>query len=195
MTPACIPLRIIQGTTFNKTLRLMQPSRIYREITSIAATAPVRLTTPGHGLTGTWPAWFAGVVGLPNLNRDPTSARPHLIKVIDASTLEVNVIDASGAKASGGRLIYLPPINLAGVTGRLQVRATVGDPVPLLELSTVNGGLVIDGPGLLRLHLSAEDSAALEWTVARYDLELTFSDGTVTRYAEGEVKVSQEVTL
>lgn len=191
MTPACIPLRIIQGTTLNKAIRLMQPGRIYRDITAIASSAPVRLTIPGHGLTGTWPAWFAGVVGLPSLNREPVTARPQLVKVIDANTLEVNVIDASGAKASGGRLIYLPPIDLAGVTGRLLVRPALGA-MPLLELTTANGGLVIDGPGLLRIHLSATNSAALGWTRGVYELELTFADGTVQRFAQGEVQVGLE---
>jgi len=191
MTPASIPLRLIQGTTLNKTLRLLQPSRIYREISAIAASAPVRLTVTGHGLTGTWPAWFAGVVGLAALNRDPGSGRPHLARVIDANTLEVNVIDASGAKASGGRLIYLPPINLAGVTGLLRVRPELGA-APLLDLTTANGGLVIDGPGLLRIHLSATDTAALGWTRGVYELELTFADGTVQRYAQGEVQVGLE---
>jgi len=191
MTPACIPLRIIQGTTLNKVLWLMQPGRIYRDITSIAATAPVLISAPGHGLVGAWPAWFAGVVGLPNLNRDPTSARPHMVKVIDANTLEVNVIDASGAKPTGGRLIYLPPVDLTGVTGRLVVRSEVGA-APVLELTTTNGGLVIDGKGLLRIHLGAPATAALGRTRAVWDLDLTFADGTVQRYAQGEVQIALE---
>lgn len=191
MMPACIPLRIVQGTTLNKVLRLMQPGRIYRDITSIAATAPVRITAPGHGIVGTWPAWFAGVVGLPNLNRDPASARPHMVKVIDQDTLEVNVIDASGAKPSAGRLIYLPPLDLEGVTGRLLVRPEIGA-APVLELTTANGGLVVDGLGLLRIHLSAAATASLGWTRANWDLELTFADGTVTRFAQGEVEVGLE---
>lgn len=74
MTPASIPLRVIQGTTLNKVLRLMQPGRVYKEISAIAAAAPVLITVPGHGLSGTWPAWFRGVTGLNGINREPDTA-------------------------------------------------------------------------------------------------------------------------
>ena len=40
----------------------------------------------------------------------------------------------------------------------------------------------------------AEETAAITWTQGRYDLELTMSNGDVTRWAEGEVVVSREVT-
>lgn len=59
MTPACVPLRVERGATFRDTMRIMQPSLVYRPITQIAPTAPVRLTIPGHGLPGTWLAWLA----------------------------------------------------------------------------------------------------------------------------------------
>lgn len=194
MTPASIPLRVIQGTTLNKVLRLMQPGRVYKEISAIAAAAPVLITVPGHGLPGTWPVWFRGVAGLNGINREPDSTRPWMAEVVDVDTLRINAIDATGQKGQGGRLIYLPPVDLTGVIGRLQVRAAVGSSEVLLELNTTNGGLVIDGLGLLRIHLSATQSAALAWKSGVYDLELTFSDGTVTRFAEGDVVVSQEVT-
>lgn len=194
MTPANIPLRVIQGTTLNKVLRLMQPGRVYKEISAITAAAPVLITVPGHGLTGTWPVWFREVTGLNGINREPDSTRPWMAEVVDPDTLRINAIDATGQKGQGGRLIYLPPVDLTGVTGRLQVRAAAGSNEVLTELNTTNGGLVIDGLGLLRVHLSATESAALSWKAGVYDLELTFSDGTVTRFAEGDVVVSQEVT-
>ncbi len=114
-----------------------------------------------------------------------------MVKVIDQDTLEVNVIDASGAKPSAGRLIYLPPLDLTGVTGRLLVRPEIGA-APMMELTTANGGLVIDGLGLLRIHLSAAATAILGWARATWDPELTFTDGTVTRFAQGEVEVGLE---
>lgn len=193
MQPARLPLRIRQGTTLNETLRLMQPTRVYKSITSIIAGAPVRVVVPGHGLAGTWPVWFSGVLGLPALNRDIASARPHRATVIDADTLEINAIDATDTRPSGGRLVYSPPVDLTGVRARLQVRASVEAPAVLLELST-DDGITIDGPGLVRRHLSAERTAAQRWSRGVYDLELTFPDGTVSRWIEGEALVVQEVT-
>lgn len=40
MTPACVPLRVERGATFRDTMRIMQPSLVYRPITQIAPTAP-----------------------------------------------------------------------------------------------------------------------------------------------------------
>lgn len=50
MTPASIPMRVIQGATPNKVLRLMQPGRIYKEISAIAAAAS-RSVAPAEILT------------------------------------------------------------------------------------------------------------------------------------------------
>ncbi|MCQ6493076.1 hypothetical protein, partial [Vibrio parahaemolyticus] len=86
-------LRVIQGTTLNKFLRLMQPGRVYKEISAIAAAAPVLITVTGHGLTGTWPVWFRGVTGLNGINREPDSTRPWMAEVVDADTLRINAID------------------------------------------------------------------------------------------------------
>lgn len=40
MTPACVPLRIEKGATFRDTMRIMQPSLVYRPITQIAPLLP-----------------------------------------------------------------------------------------------------------------------------------------------------------
>lgn len=66
MTPACVPLRIEKGATFRDTMRIMQPSLVYRPITQITPAAPVRLTIRRHGLPGTWLAWIDGVRACPS---------------------------------------------------------------------------------------------------------------------------------
>lgn len=192
MTPALAPLKIIQGATLRDTLRIMQPRFVYRPITAIAATAPVRLTC-AHDLPGDWPIWVRDVQQMQELNRAPHREQPHRAEVVDATTLEINKLSATGRAPTGGEIIYQSPVDLTGATARMQIRDKLGGTL-LLELSTVNGGLAITGPGTIERTLSATDSAGITWLGGVYDLEVTYADGTVHRYFEGPVTVSLEVT-
>lgn len=190
MQPAKLDLHIVQGATLRDTLRLMQPRLEYRPITEIGG-SPLLLTVD-HGLPGNWLAWVEGVTGMQGVNRSQRE-RPHRVTVVDPSTLEINALSAFGLNPSGGQLIYKPPVDLAGATARMQVRAGIGGAL-LLELTTENGGLAITGPGTLTRTLSAAQTAALTWTEGVYDLEIEYPDGTVQRYLQGAVTVSREVT-
>ena len=192
MTPALVPLKIIQGATLRDTLRIMQPRFVYRPITAIAAMAPVRLTCD-HGLPADWLIWVQDVQQMQELNRSPRRELPHRAEVVDATTLEINTLSALGRSPVGGQIIYQPPVDLTGATARMQIRDKPGGTLQL-ELSTTNGGLAITGPGTIERTLSATDSAGITWLGGVYDLEVTYADGTVHRYFEGPVTVSLEVT-
>lgn len=85
------------------------------------------------------------------------------------------------------------PVDLTGYTARLQVRISYDSDV-LLELTTENGGIELGGAlGTIRLLASASDTADLDFSKARYDLELV-SGSTVTRLLMGLVFLSREVT-
>lgn len=87
MRPANVPLCLIPGTTHRSTLRIMQPTWIYKPVTGIEASAPVRLHVPDHGIeTDSWPCWLAGVQHMPELNRDPPRERPHRMRTRWRST-------------------------------------------------------------------------------------------------------------
>jgi hypothetical protein len=87
------------------------------------------------------------------------------------------------------------PINLSGYTAKMQVRQTVGSSTILLDLSTLNGRIIITAiSGQIQLLVSATDTAAITWQRGKYDLELVSSTGIVTRLLYGEVEVSKEVT-
>ena len=192
MHPARLDLRINQGATLRKPLLMMQPVYRYKPIAAIQATAPLLLTVADHDLAGDWPIWIEGVTGWGDLSRDKTRQPFHLAKVINANTLELNAFNGAGRNATGGMLVYQPPVDLTGCTARMFIRDAAAG--LLQELTTENGRLVIGGPGRLIITLTAEETAAITWTQGRYDLELTMSNGDVTRWAEGEVVVSREVT-
>ncbi|WP_405120752.1 hypothetical protein [Pseudomonas leptonychotis] len=179
MQPACQNLSIVPGTTYRDTARLMQPAFAYRAITVIAG-APVLLTVPGHGLAGDWPIWVRGVTGMPDINREPVKQTPHRAKFIDASTLEVNALSAEGLNPQGGQLVYKTPVDLTGATVEMRFERAGTE---LLVLS-LGQGLEQPSAGTITRELSPAQTALLTgaWT---YTLDVTFSDGAITRYFQG----------
>jgi len=86
-------------------------------------------------------------------------------------------------------------IPLTGYTAKMQIRQTVSSSTILLDLSTLNGRIILTPlSGQIQLLVSATDTAAITWQRGKYDLELVSSTGVVTRLLYGEVEVSKEVT-
>lgn len=86
-------------------------------------------------------------------------------------------------------------VNLTGYTAKMQVRQSAASTDVLLELSTANSRLTITPlTGTITMIFSATLTAAIDWSRGKYDLELTSSDGTVTRLIEGQISVSKEIT-
>ena len=92
-------------------------------------------------------------------------------------------------------VLTLRDTDLTGYTARMQIRATVDAADVLLELSTANGKITIDGPaGQIKPLLTDIDTAAITWTSGFYDLELVSPSGHVDRLVQGTVTVDPEVT-
>lgn len=190
MQPALMPLNLIRGATHRDTRRFMQPQREYREISAITPSAPLRIAVPGHGLLGDWLIWIAGVAGFPDLNRVPGRQLAHRAEVIDEDTLEINSLSGVGLTPAGGQVIYQPPVDLTGASARLVVREREDGGNELLSLAS-GDGIAAGAPGTLVVALSAEETAAISWTAGWYHLDVTFPDGTVSRFFRGPVTVEQ----
>ena len=87
-------------------------------------------------------------------------------------------------------------VNLTGCTARMQIRKAVNDTVILDTLTTENGKLAIHEPlnGKFKITIPASTSSAYTFTSAVYDLEIVFTDSTVTRVIEGCLTAAPEVT-
>ena len=197
MKPIKQDLLILQGTTFSAPLQWCSPDPVHKLITNVEPGLPTLVTCPGHGLTARTRVWITNVKGPHALNTaDYKRATPRDATVMDADTLAIDFDTGNaGAYQSGGVLTYYPPLDLTGYTGRMQVRASIDAPGVLLDLTTENGGIVIDAPtGTIDRRVSAADSAALTFQSGVYDLELVDAAGDVTRLAEGDVCVDREVT-
>lgn len=118
------------------------------------------------------------------------------ITIEQGATYDLNVqyVDSNSA-----------PINLSGYSARMDIRPSVVSETIYLRLSS---SLQVDGTGIrftgesgtlplssgsIYVYVSADNTSALSFDQAVYDLELT-SGSVVTRVLQGNVKLSKEVT-
>lgn len=86
--------------------------------------------------------------------------------------------------------------NLTGYSARMQIRKKVGGDL-YVEL-TVGDGITLGGAeGTITLTIGATDTAALDFSSGRYDLELIPASGEddAIRLLQGTVTLSKEVTV
>lgn len=184
MTPANVPLCLIPGTTHRSTLRVMQPQLEYRAVTAIAPSAPVQLTVPAHGIeTDSWHCWVTRVQRMPEINRAPIRQPPHRVQVVDADTLVINRLSATGMTPAGGELVYQPPVDLAGCEVEMRLFDKAGG-TELLSMG-LGTGLEITGPGTIERVIAAD--AVIPPAAKWYWIEVRYPSGAEYRYWQGEV--------
>lgn len=73
------------------------------------------------------------------------------------------------------------PLNLEGASGKMVVRKGPHVDPPLLELSTSNGGFILDAPkeGIFSLYLSASGTLQQTWNGGVYELLITDNEGHI----------------
>jgi len=93
------------------------------------------------------------------------------------------------------------PVDLTGYTARMQAREAITDVTPILDWSSTDGEIVIDGPaGTITFNVSATATAALptanEFASWVYDLRLVNSATPpyAERVVQGTLNVSPAVT-
>ena len=197
-------LPLVQGKTFALVLRWETEPVIYRSITAIQQTAPVRLTVNTTGLPDGWRCAVTNVRGMTEINAEANALREkdfNPVTIVDATTLEINSINAAGFKpyVSGGILQFNTPVSLTGYTGRLQIKDKVGGTV-LASTEAGDAPLNILNVALDTAHstititISATATAGLTWAKGVYELEMVSPTGVVTAILSGKVTVAKEVT-
>ena len=182
---------IRKGETFSKVIRWAVPPIVWKPITAVSQTAPVRLTVPGHGCPPGWSVEVESKCSLREIDGLKSQAT-----VIDPNTIELNTVNGSCLKAykGGAVLRYYTPVDMTGMSARMAIKDKVGG-AELLRLSTLNGTIQIDvAECSIRLILGADVTEALGWKSGVYDLELETSMGVVSRLLEGKISVVDEVT-
>lgn len=193
-TPAKINFKIYQGSTFAEVLRWESSTKTYIPITAIDKSAPLVVTAPAHGVPPEWRVKFTNIVGMTDLNSNDNY---YQVTSVTTDTLTINSVNSLGFKAytSGGIVEYNTPINLAGYTARMQLRSNLSSPDVITELTTENGGIVINNTTkTITLNISATDTGAFTFSSAVYSLELISSGGQVTPFCSGTFTLTKEVT-
>lgn len=191
-TPAKVNFKLYQGSTFSEVLRWESGTKVYVPITQITKTAPMVVTAASHGAPTGWRTKITGATGMKEVNTTD------YITCTDTTenTLTFNSINALNYNTyiSGGVLEYNQPVDLAGFTARMQLRVKLDDITPITELTSSNGGIVIDNTlKTISIYISAIDTAAFSFNTALYSLELV-NGLIVTPFAAGSISLIKEVT-
>lgn len=191
-----------KGADADIALRLETSILKFSAISAMTQSAPLRVTSTGHGLLDQWHAAIVDAQGMTELNAVESNAimdsEFHQISVVDANTVEFNGISSAGFSSytSGGHLAYYEPMGLSGYTSaRADIKTRVGGDVAL-ALNTDDGTLEIDAAsGTLFIRLDEGSLSALPALEYFFDVELV-GPGVVDAIcsAESVFEVLPEVT-
>lgn len=198
---------IQQGATFRALFIWFQPALIVKAITGISQSVKPSATVASHGIPAgiDCPVWIRGVKGCVKLNHSAeqvgdTSVAYVATRADDNSvSLSADTVDMP-AYASGGELVYQPPVDLTGCTARMDVRRRLADVATVLSLTSSGVApasrlTITPAAGRIDIEISDEDTALIDWKTAVWDLEVEHPDGSVTRLVDGaSFSVSREVT-
>ena len=102
------------------------------------------------------------------------------------------IIDLQYPDAVDPTIFY--PYDLTGFTARMQVRRTISSTTKIVELTTENGRIEIDGEeGRIILTMGPSVTSSIT-SSGVYDLEIQSDDGVVSRVIQGSFTLSEEVT-
>lgn len=191
--PTKVNFKIYQGSTFKEVLRWESSTKAYAPITGITKSAPMVVASTAHGIPVGWRGKITNVVGMKEVNSTEVY---HTVTETTTNNFTINAVNSLGYTdyTSGGVFEYNVPTSLVGITARMQIRAKLEDTVVILELTTENGGIVIDSAlGTITIVITATATAALTFTSAVYSLELA-EGSEVTPFIYGSITLSKEIT-
>lgn len=190
--PTKVNYKIYQGSTFNEVLRWESYTKAYANITGISKAAPAIITAPGHSMPAGWRFKVSNVAGMKEINSED-----YLIGTsVDTNTITVNLLNSSGftSYTSGGVLEYFQPKSLAGLSAQMQIREKVTSTDPIIELTTINGGIILDDSAkTITITLTSEQTKLLTFKTAVYSLEL-INGSTVIPLIKGNISLETEIT-
>lgn len=185
-------IKITEGSDYSDYLQWAQGACRFIPAT-ITAGAPVLITATNHGLPDGWGHVYV-------LRSDDFDAStPVTVNVVDINTLSVPCVDGGSFQSGAAMLKVHDPVDLAGYSARMQIRATVESTDVLIELVTgaASGepAITIDNTTKrITRTIPNAHTTALTWSKAVFDLEMVGSGGEVQRIDSGTVSVSKEVT-
>lgn len=188
-------LKLRRGATHRRKFRWEVEPFIYKQITGMSQTAPLRLTVVGHGLLPNQTFAIQSVVGMTELNDTGKDTDWHPATVIDQDTIELNRVNASAFKAyvSGGNIKYRTVVDPSDYAVAMQIK-NKADGETLLSLTSAAGDFVVDAPDK-SIEMTIPADALSTWKKGVYDIELTHTvTSEVVDFLFGEVAVIFDLT-
>ena len=198
MTPARINFKVYQGSTFQEVLRWESATKTYATISAISKAAPCVITVTSGQPTPpvNWRVRVTGVTGMKEINQLSDSDY-YLTSAISSNNITINTINSAAytTYTSGGIIEWNTPVPLAGYTAKMQIRESIDSSTVILELTTANGGIVIDTTNYtIGINMTSTQTAAFTFINAVYSLELTNVGGAVQTFVNGNLSLVPEVT-
>ena len=198
MTPARINFKVYQGSTFQEVLRWESATKTYATISAISKAAPCVITVNSGQPTPpvNWRVRVTGVTGMKEINQLSDSDY-YLTSAISSNNITINTINSAAytTYTSGGIIEWNTPVPLAGYTAKMQIREAIDSSTVILELTTANGGIVIDTTNYtIGINMTSTQTAAFTFINAVYSLELTNVGGAVQTFVNGNLSLVPEVT-
>lgn len=198
MEPGRANFRVYQGSAFNQIFRWETATKAYANITSISKSAPciIQVAPGSQTPPPSWRIRLNGVLGMKEIN-NLTEDSYYLSTNSVGRDVTVNEIDSTDytAYTSGGVLSWNYPTDLSIYpSATLQIRKTVASSTVELQLTTANGGIIIDNiDKTIRVKMTSQQTSALDFITAVYSLELTDLDGNSLTFVTGNLTLVKEV--
>ena len=191
--PTKLNFKIYQGSTFTETFRWEGDFKVYAPSANITRSAPMVVTSTAHGIPVNWRVQISNVAGMKEANTtdyiNATSVTANTITFND-----INSVGYSAYTAGSGVLIYNQPVSLAGYTARMQIREKITSDTYVKELTTTNGGIIIDDTNkVISITISAADTSSFTFKSAIYSLELV-KGAVVEPFIYGSISLEPDIT-
>jgi len=193
VAPTKLNFKMYQGGTFKEVIRWESSTKVYKTITGITKSAPAVITAAGHGIPVGWRAKINNVGGMTALNSDDNY---NVVTSATVDTVTINEVNSLSypAYTTGGVLVYNQPMDLTGMTARMQVRPSLTSSTIIDTYTTELGTIVIDNDvKTITILVPASVTTSYTFSTGVYSLELV-QGSTVYQIITGTISLTQEIT-
>lgn len=192
-----------KGTTLDIPIRIESDVVGYVQITGMSNSAPLRVTTPSHGIPDGWRVGIMNAGGMTELNAENFEGVSEddlrRISVVDANHIDFPGVNSTAFSTytSGGQLVFYKPKDLSVyANARMDVKDRVGGNT-LVTFNVLNDGLRLDNPNsALWLHIEPVDLSSINVGNKVFDVEMVRNTGEVDALcsADSVFEVLPEIT-
>jgi len=205
MEPGRANFRVYQGSVFDQIFRWETATKTYANIININRSAPcvIQVAVGSEVPPASWRVRINNVLGMKEINNlgDDTY---YISTNSFGNTVIINEIDSTNYTAYtpvtstapfNGVLSWNYPRDLSVYTGaRLQIRKTTTSSTVELELTSTAGEIILDNTEkTIRVKMSSDQTANLNFLNAVYSLELTDVDDNNLIFVIGNLSLTNEV--